>query len=118
MSNLNASSTYLASLSAGEDLPNNISRVEQHFSYANITGQATTTVKNGAGFLHAITFNKPVATQVITIYDNTTNASPVVGTITIPSSPMPVTLFYDITLSTGLTIVTATASSDITVSYR
>lgn len=87
-------------------------------NYLNITGQATTTVKSVPGVLHAITFNNPVATSVVTIYDNTTNAGTKIGTITVPASPMPVTLLYDVNFGTGLTIVTATASSDITVSYQ
>lgn len=88
------------------------------WSYNNITGDATTVVKSGSGVLHSITFNKPVATEVVTIYDNTAaSGSAVIGTITIPASPQPVTLIYDAAFATGLTILTATASSDITVTY-
>jgi uncharacterized membrane-anchored protein YjiN (DUF445 family) len=36
----------------------------------------------------------------------------------IPSSPVPVTLTYDVGFSTGLTLVTATAAGDVTVSYK
>lgn len=86
-------------------------------SFLNITGQATTAVKTGAGILHTITFNKPTATAVITVYDNTAASGTKIGTITIPSSPMPVTLTYDAVFGTGLTIVTGTADSDITVTY-
>lgn len=89
------------------------------YNYVNITAAAptTTVVKTGAGVLHTITFNKPVATAVITVYDNTSAATPAIGTITVPASPQPVTLTYDVNFSTGLTITTATAASDITVSY-
>jgi hypothetical protein len=89
------------------------------YSFLNVTLAAptTTVVKTGAGILHAITFNKPVATGVITLYDNTSAAGTVIGTITVPASPMPVTVFYDAAFSTGLTIVTATAAQDITVSF-
>lgn len=87
------------------------------YSFLNITGQATTVVFTTAGILHTITFNKPVATETVVIYDNITNSGTLVGTVTIPASPMPVTLTYDAALGTGLTIVTATASSDITVTY-
>ena len=87
--------------------------------YNNIVLDAptTTVVKSGVGVLHTITFNKPVATEVVTIYDNTAASGTLIGTITIPSSPLPITLTYDVTFNTGLTIVTATAASDITVSY-
>lgn len=88
------------------------------YQYNNITGQTTTTLKSVPGVLHAICFNNPVATEVITIYDNSTNSGTKIGTITVPSSPQPVCLTYDVQFGTGLTIVTATASSDITVSYR
>jgi len=54
---------------------------------------------------------------VVTIYDNTSAAGTIIGTITVPASPMPVTLTYDIAFNTGLTIVTETAASDITVSF-
>jgi hypothetical protein len=85
--------------------------------YANITGQATTVLKFVPGVLHAICINTPVATSVITIYDGVSTAGTKIGTFTIPASPQPVCLIYDVNFGTGLTIVTATASSDITVSY-
>jgi hypothetical protein len=90
----------------------------QVFSYKNITGDATTTIKSVPGYLHAITLNAPTATEVITLYDNSTSSGTKIGTITVPSSPQPVTLIYDVAFWTGLTIVTATATSDITVSFR
>lgn len=93
------------------------SRVAPFYSYANITTQTTTLVKSGAGFLHSITFNKPTATGTVKIDDAITDTTPVIGTVTTPASPMPVTLIYDIEFSTGLTIVTGTANQDITVSY-
>lgn len=89
------------------------------YSFLNIVLAAptTTTVKTGAGILHTITFNKPVATGVITVYDNTAASGTLIGTITVPASPIPVTLTYDATFVTGLTFVTATAAQDITVTY-
>ncbi len=87
------------------------------FDGMNITAIGTTIVKDGPGFFKSITLNNPVATSVITIYDNTAASGTILGTITIPSSPQPVTLSYDIATQKGLTIVVATAASDITVSY-
>lgn len=87
------------------------------FDYKNITGDATTVVKNSPGFFHSITLNNPVATETITIYDNASATGTKIGTITVPSSPQPVTLFYDVATQIGLTVVTATAASDITVSF-
>lgn len=87
------------------------------YKYKNITGQATTLVKSGDGFLHSITLNKPAATGTVKIDDAITDTTPVIGTITVPTSPMPVTLTYDVYFTTGLTIVTGTADQDITISY-
>ncbi len=87
------------------------------YSYLNITGQATTVVKTGAGILHALNINTPTATAVITIYDNTAGSGTIIGKYTIAASPQPTSVVYDAAFSTGLTIVTATASSDITVTF-
>lgn len=89
------------------------------WKYTNITLAAptTTAVKSGAGVLHTVTFNKPVAGGVVTIYDNTAGSGTIIGTITVPASPQPVTLTYDASFATGLTIITATQAQDITVSY-
>lgn len=86
------------------------------YSYVNITGQATTTVKSSGGILHTVCINTPAATETITIYDNITGHGTKIGTATVYASTNPC-LTYDVAFSTGLTIVTATASSDITVSY-
>lgn len=88
------------------------------YSYGNITTQTTTVLKTGAGILRTITFNNPTATAVVTIYDNTAaSGSALIGTITVPASPMPVSLRYDAAFATGLTVKTATANSDITVTF-
>ena len=86
------------------------------YRYLNITGQATTTVKSGGGILHIICVNTPAATETITIYDNTAASGTKIGTITVFASTNPC-LTYDVNFTTGLTLVTATASSDLTVSY-
>ncbi len=88
------------------------------WSYATSTASTATIIKASPGILHSITFNKPVATAVVSIYDNTTaTLGTLIGTITVPSSPQPVTLFYDVAFNTGLSINVATAVSDITISY-
>jgi hypothetical protein len=87
------------------------------WTYKNITTQTTTLVKSGAGILHSITFNKPIATGTVEIDDALTNTTPIIGTITTPTGPFPVTLIYDVAFSTGLSITTAVAAQDITVAY-
>lgn len=86
------------------------------YKYANITTDATTVVKSGSGLLHTICVNTPAATETITLYDNTAASGTKIGALTsFASSPGCFT--YDINFLTGLTIVTATAAGDITVSY-
>lgn len=86
-------------------------------TYRNITTQTTTVCKVGPGVLHSITFNTPTATAVVTVFDNTAASGTQICKFTVPASPMPVTLNYDVRFSTGLTVLTATADSDITVSF-
>ena len=87
------------------------------YSSANITSQATTLVKSGVGILQSLIFNKPTATAVITLYDGIDANGTKLGTITIPASPQPFTLKYERAVTTGITVVTATADSDITVTF-
>lgn len=106
---------------AYEDNTNAVAKVEQRFSYLNIAaGQATTVVKSGAGFLHSITFNSAAtATNVTTVYDNTAGSGTVIAIPAATTATVPVTLTYDVSFATGLTILTATANgSNMTVSYR
>lgn len=88
----------------------------------NITGQTTNVIKVGRGRLGKVTFNKPLATSVVTITDGVLVANVVTGTviatITIPASPMLATFDYDVEFQNGLIVVQATASSDLTVTYR
>jgi hypothetical protein len=89
-------------------------------TYTHVSTATTTTVKSGAGFLHALTINTYVASATITIYDNTAASGTKIATITLPSTitgDAPITLTYDLVFSTGLTIVTSGAT-DITVSSR
>lgn len=93
--------------------------VKTQYTSTNITAAAPTTtlIATGNGVLHTITLNTPVATSVITVYNNTAASGTKLATITVPASPMPVTLTYDMVFGIGLTVVTATAASDITVSW-
>lgn len=89
------------------------------WKYRNITLAAptTTVVKSGAGVLGKIVFNKPASTGVVTVYDNTSAAGTIIATITEPTGVLPYELDYNAAFDTGLTIVTATAAQDITVTY-
>jgi hypothetical protein len=89
-------------------------KVTTEATASHISTATTTTVKSGAGFLHAITVNTTAAGS-ITIYDNTTATGTVLAVI--KASVLEGTFVYNVGFATGLTIVTAGAS-DITVSYR
>lgn len=93
--------------------------ISPNFNFLNIAGAATTTVKSGAGILSKIIINKPIATGVITIYDNTAGSGTKIGTITNPAAlvQQQVPISYGLAFATGLTIVTS-AADDITVIYR
>lgn len=94
--------------------------------YTNITGTGTTVIKGSAGppvvpatgILHSICFNTATATEVVTIWDNTAASGTKIGTITIPASSQLFCQKYDVAFINGLTVQTATASSDITVTWE
>jgi len=103
-----------------EDGVAGVAKVEQRGTYQNITTATTTVVKAGPGELYSIIVNTPVASAVITIYDNTAASGTKIGTITFPAtliSDGPIPVPYNVAFSTGLTIVT-TGTPDLTVSYR
>lgn len=111
---------YLLEQIAGEDIASDVLKVESRNSYANILTATTTVVKTGAGLLHLITFNKPVASEVWTIYDNTAGSGTKIGTITLPATLLnqgPMTAIFDVAFTTGLTIVSG-STTDGTVSFR
>lgn len=87
------------------------------FNYSNIASTSTTVVKTGAGILHVITLNKPTATTTLAIYDGIDTNGTLIGTVTVPTSPQPSFLMYDVSFKVGLTVVMGTANSDITVAY-
>lgn len=110
-----------ATLLAGEDLSNDLIKVEQRFSFANVT--ADTAVKSGAGFLHTVTImpTDAVATAgTIILYNNTAESGTIIGTIYLPAAwTVPVTLTFDLLFTTGLYVgFTTTNDVNVTVSYR
>lgn len=89
------------------------------YSKTNITTATTTTPKSGAGTFGGLVINKAVATATITIYDNTAASGTLIGTITFGAavSGDPITLTYNASVTTGITLVTSGAT-DITVLYN
>lgn len=87
-------------------------------TFSHISTSTTTTVKSGAGFLHAIIVNSlGTVASTTTVYDNTAGSGTVIAVIN--TLALSGTLTYDVAFSTGLTLVTTgTVAPDVTVSYR
>lgn len=100
------------------------------YSYINITGNATTVVKQSPGVLGQLIINNNTTGGTITIYDNTAGSgtkistmqvgSPSGGLLTSTGLPGPIAMApLSIGFKTGLTVVTAgSANNDITVIYK
>lgn len=112
----------LATTIAGEDLTNDVHKVEQRFTALAMTGD--TLVKSGAGFIHTITFlpndAAPTAGSII-LSDNTAESGTQIlnwsGITTTWFVPFTITL--DATFTNGLYVgFTTTADVNVTVTYR
>lgn len=82
---------------------------------------ATTTgslIKSGEGRLYAVVINTPTAAGTITLYDGLTTGGKVMATITVPTSPVPVTLNYNLFFATGLFVVIASQAEDVTIVFN
>lgn len=107
---------------AGEDLTNDVLKVEQRFS-ASGKLTADTAVKSGAGFVHTVTFTcndaAPTAGSII-IYDNTAESGTELFNHTFTTTPfVPFSVILDHPFSTGLYVgFTTTADVNVFVSYR
>lgn len=101
-----------------EDNTAGVAIVEHRYSGANQTSAATTTIKTGAGLLHAVNVGTCVANATIKFFDNTAGSGTSVAVITCPATVAnPFTLIFDRTFATGLTVVTSGAT-DVSESYR
>lgn len=85
--------------------------------HTNISTQTTTAVKASQGTLVGIMVNTKAANGVITVYDNTAGSGTTIATITAPATLLDNAQYfhYGVHFRTGLTIVTATATQNITV---
>jgi hypothetical protein len=115
----NAKRVVLATNIAGEDITNDVLKVEQRFSYGTLTSVSTVAIKAAAGFLHLINIGVPSCPTTI-IYDNTLPGGTKIQTLTagypVGSHPL------DISFSTGLSIDAVVSGGgvipQILVSYR
>lgn len=106
---------------AGEDVVNDVMKVEQRYAYSLVA--ANTAVKSAPGFLHSLTFscNKPVPTAgTIDVYDNTVASGTKIFSWTLPATAFtPCSVIIDATFATGLYVAfTTTTDVNVTVSYR
>ena len=99
---------------AGEDIPNDVTKVEFRNNATYISTATTTVVKTGAGLLHSIVFQGGTAGTVIG-YDNTAASGTILfsfDALSAIGNPI-----FDVSFSIGLTVITA-AATKLTVSAR
>jgi hypothetical protein len=112
--------TTLATTLAGEDVTNDVLKVEQRFAPINVS--ADTLVKSGPGQLHLMTCSSDATATAgsIILYDNTAESGTVLHTFTVAASYyQPFTIWFDVAFSIGLYVgYTTTADVNCTVSYR
>lgn len=106
---------------AGEDVVNDVMKVEQRYAYSLVA--ANTAVKSAPGFLHSLTFScndaAPTA-GTIDVYDNTVASGTKIFSWTLPATAFtPCSVIIDATFAIGLYVAfTTTADVNVTVSYR
>lgn len=96
-----------ATLHAGEDITNDVQKVEQRFTPTYISTASTNTIKTGAGFLHTIVVQGGTAGTII-VYDNTAASGTIITSF--DSTNALATYTFDCTFSVGLTVVTSAAT--------
>lgn len=89
------------------------------YNYTHLAGTGTTLIKTGAGILHAIVVNKPVA-GTLEADDALTNTTPVIGIMTVGTATAmpPFTVTYDVAFTTGLSVTIGTGAMDVTVVWK
>lgn len=93
-----------------------IALLPQSYSHKRVSGATTVTVKSGAGVLKRITINRQTNGKY-TVYDNTAGSGTVLAIISSVNGVSPVTLDYELAFSTGLTVVTTGANTDLSFIY-
>jgi len=86
-------------------------------AYSRINTSTTTVCKAGSGMLHTITFSAIAATATINVFDNTAGSGTVIFSYTGGAIASPITVTFDTRFNIGLTVVTAVAAVDMTVSF-
>lgn len=92
---------------AGEDLVNDVQKVEERWQTTVISTATTTTIKSTAGRVKRIVI---LGLGAITAYDNTAASGTILIPTFTPNGTLPSTIALDTVFSTGLTIVTGTGA--------
>jgi hypothetical protein len=100
---------------AGEDLTNDLTKVEQRFSPYYLAAAGTTTVKSSSGFIHTLSVTGGGA-GVIVGYDSASGTS-ATKLFDFDSTNTPNTYIFDCTFNNGLTLVLGTTTK-VALSYR
>ena len=113
--------TLLAAL-AGEDIVNDVQKVEQRFAYS-VPIVASAAIKSAPGFLHQLIFScndaAPTA-GTIDVYDNTSATGNKIFSWAVTTTPfVPFSLTFDVSFAVGLYVAfTTTADVNVSASYR
>ena len=99
---------------AGEDIPNDVLKVEMRNNATVISTATTTVCKTGAGLLHTITVTGGTAGTIV-VYDNTAASGTILASFS--STNALATYTFNVSFSIGLTVVTSAATL-VTVSAR
>lgn len=96
--------------------------IQHPATYKNLTANATTTLKSGAGRLYAITLNtKGASANTLTVYDNTAASGTKIGTFDTVNGVIGLMFEapFGVNFSTGLTAVLATGTAaDVTFVFE
>lgn len=86
------------------------------YSFVNVSGNGTTTVKSGAGYIHSAVINTRGTGSTLILYNNTTdNGNPICNIDTTLSTTA---FIYDVYFGSGLVAVSAGAgAANLTISY-
>ncbi len=107
--------TSAATTTAGEDITNDVEKVEQRFSYGT-ESSADQLQKTGAGFLHAVVYSCTVAGD-ITIRDATAaGGGTIIKTLNLVVGTG--SIIFDCSFATGLFVDFGTITATVNTSHR
>jgi hypothetical protein len=118
----NANKVTLATTLAGEDVVNDVQKVEQRYAYS-VPIVASAAIKSGPGFLHALIISQNDAAPTagtIDVYDSTAASGNKIFSWTLTTAVfMPFSLILDVSFTVGLYVaITTTADVNVSASYR